>query len=91
MDTIDDLTMQLKLKNLIIDNFIPAEESGKIEKRAIWSSENDTFLLPPAKISFRLGNKQSALGLKRPTSEYTRIARGLGDANPRSKVQNPFY
>ena len=29
---------------------------------------------------------KSAMGLKRPLSEYTRIARGLGDANPRYKV-----
>jgi len=31
---------------------------------------------------------QSAVGLKRPTSEYSRIAKGLGDLNPRYKFDN---
>lgn len=30
----------------------------------------------------------SAVGLKRPTSEYSRIAKGLGDMNPRYKFEN---
>lgn len=31
---------------------------------------------------------QSAVGMKRPTSEYSRIAKGLGDLNPRYKFDN---
>lgn len=38
-DTIYELTNQLKLKNQIIDNFIPPEDYKKIEKMAEWNDE----------------------------------------------------
>ena len=92
-DTIYELTNQLKLKNMIIDSFIIPEEFKKIEKVTEWNeTDNDWVIKHPAqkKIMKKKDGKrpQSAVGLKRPTSEYSRIAKGLGDLNPRYKFDN---
>lgn len=91
-DTIYELTNQLKLKNMIIEYMIPPEEFRKYEKIAEWSEEiNDWVISNPTQYKdIRTGSKrpQSAVGMKRPTSEYSRIAKGLGDLNPRYKFEN---
>lgn len=93
-DTIYELTNQLKLKNLITENFIPPEEFKKYEQVTSWNDEeNDWVINHPAQKNFQknpVGSKrpQSAVGMKRPTSEYSRIAKGLGDLNPRYKFDN---
>lgn len=47
-DTIYELSNQLKLKNLIIENFIPTDEFKKIEKMAEWNEEiNDWTIKNP--------------------------------------------
>jgi len=94
-DTIYELTNQLKLKQIICENFIPPDEYKKYEKVTVWNEEvNDWQINHPAK-SIGMGavkkeskRPQSAVGLKRPTSEYSRIAKGLGDLNPRYKFDN---
>ena len=93
-DTIYELTNQLKLKNLIIENFVPPEEYKKYEGQTVWNeTENDWVINHPAKnmgAQKKQDNRrpQSAVGMKRPTSEYSRIAKGLGDLNPRYKFDN---
>jgi hypothetical protein len=90
-DTIYELTNQLKLKNMIIDNFIQPEEYKRIEKMADWNEEiNDWSIKNPTTFKDPKASKrpQSAVGMKRPTSEYSRIAKGLGDLNPRYKLDN---
>ena len=91
-DTIYELSNQLKLKNLIIENFMPPEEYKKMEKIIEWNEElNDWFIRQPGTFKeLKVGSKrpQSAVGMKRPTSEYSRIAKGLGDLNPRYKFDN---
>ena len=81
---------------MIIDNFIPVEEFKKNEKVTTWNEElNDWVINHPAKEKKAIKDvkkdskrPQSAVGLKRPTSEYSRIAKGLGDLNPRYKFDN---
>jgi len=90
-DTIYELSNQLKLKNLIIENFVPQEEYKKMEKMIEWNEEvNDWVIRTPGFKDVKTGSKrpQSAVGMKRPTSEYSRIAKGLGDLNPRYKFDN---
>jgi kinesin family protein 3/17 len=91
-DTIYELSNQLKLKNLIIEHFVPPEDYKKLEKQTEWSEEhNDWFIRAPGTFKeLKTGSKrpQSAVGMKRPTSEYSRIAKGLGDLNPRYKFDN---
>ena len=92
-DTIYELTNQLKLKNIICENFIPPDEYKKYEKVTVWNEDiNDWNINHPAKfqgvVKKESKRPQSAVGLKRPTSEYSRIAKGLGDLNPRYKFDN---
>ena len=91
IDTIRFLTRQIKLKSMILENFVPPNETLKVEKRAIWSEEEDEFVVPKMEISgnsFRVKRPGSAVGLKKPTSEYARIARNLGEPNPRYRQED---
>ena len=59
-DTIYELSNQLKLKNLIIENFIPPEDYKKIEKITEWSDDiNDWVIRKP-------DFKETKAGSKRP-------------------------
>ena len=46
MDRIRDLTREIRLKHLIIDQFIPALEYMKIERRADWSDDINDWIVP---------------------------------------------
>jgi hypothetical protein len=46
LDTIRLLTRNVKLKELIIANFIPDETAKSIERRAVWKEEEDMWLVP---------------------------------------------
>ena len=62
-DTIYELTNQLKLKNLIVENFIPSEEFIKYEKVTFWNEElNDWVINHPNKLK----NPHKTVQGKRP-------------------------
>ncbi|XP_020846389.1 kinesin-like protein KIF3B [Phascolarctos cinereus] len=75
--TQNELTRELKLKHLIIENFIPLEEKGKIMNRSFFDEEEDHWKLHPIT---RLDNQQmmkrpvSAVGYKRPLSQHARMS-----------------
>lgn len=46
MDRIRELTREIRLKHLIIDQFIPASEYMKIERRAEWSDQGNEWIIP---------------------------------------------
>lgn len=46
MDRIRELTREIRLKHLIIDQFIPAMEYMKIESRAEWEPNTNDWLIP---------------------------------------------
>lgn len=46
MDRIRELTREIRLKHLIIDQFIPAGEYMKIERRAEWNDQVDDWMIP---------------------------------------------
>ena len=46
MDRIRDLTREIRLKHLIIDQFIPAMEYMKIERRSDWNDEINDWVVP---------------------------------------------
>jgi kinesin family protein 3/17 len=90
-EQIRELSRQLKLKNLIIDHFIPQDEANKIELRSVWSEEIDDWILPNLHLSgnsLRGQRPGSSLGLTRPTTEYARMAKNFGDPNPRFRGDN---
>lgn len=90
LDTIRQLSRTLKLKDLIIANFIPEDAARSIEKRAAWSPEEDAWLVPRLELA---GNSRAHLNrpissskLRRPETEFAR-QRKQYDANPRSGSQ----
>lgn len=88
--TQNELTRELKLKMLIIENFIPNEEKIKIQNRATYDEDEDTWQLRALanKNSQTMAKRpQSALGNRRPVSEYARLAASMG-GNPRFKGEN---
>uniref|UniRef100_T1J1J4 Kinesin-like protein n=1 Tax=Strigamia maritima TaxID=126957 RepID=T1J1J4_STRMM len=89
--TQNELTKELKLKYLIIENFIPHEEKSKILNRAWYDEDEDYWKLMPLT---KLQSQQqltkrpvSAVGCRRPMSEYAKIAGAMG-GNPRYKAEN---
>ncbi|KAG8447252.1 hypothetical protein GDO86_014642 [Hymenochirus boettgeri] len=75
--TQNELTRELKLKHLIIENFIPMEEKNKMMNRCFYDEEEEQWKLHPIS---RLDNQQmmrrpvSAVGYKRPLSQHARTS-----------------
>ncbi|XP_045175367.2 kinesin-II 95 kDa subunit-like [Mercenaria mercenaria] len=88
--TQNELTRELKLKMLIIENFIPSEEKTKLQNRAIYDEDEDMWMLKPLanKNSQTMAKRpKSACGNRRPVSEYAKMAAAMG-GNPRFKGEN---
>ncbi|XP_026146411.1 kinesin-like protein KIF3C isoform X2 [Carassius auratus] len=90
--TQNELTRELKFKYLIIENFIPPEEKNKIMNRLQFDAEEDQWKfqpLVPAENKFTQMKRRpaSAVGYKRPTSQFARIAIAMG-AHSRYRAEN---
>ena len=94
LETIRHLTKQMKLKELIISNFIPPEYARIIDDsdnggRAVWDEDDEAWFVP--KLEFAGNNiqkrKVSTPGLPRPESEYAKC-RKKADNNPRYRYEN---
>ncbi|XP_032897225.1 kinesin-like protein KIF3B isoform X2 [Amblyraja radiata] len=89
--TQNELTRELKLKHLVIENFIPLEEKNKIMNRAYFDEEDDQWKTQP--ITRIEGNQQmmkrpvSAIGYKRPLSSYAKMAL-VSRSDPRYRAEN---
>nr|XP_027224336.1 kinesin-II 95 kDa subunit-like [Penaeus vannamei]XP_027224340.1 kinesin-II 95 kDa subunit-like [Penaeus vannamei] len=86
--TQDVLTRELKLKALIIENFISPEEKRKILSRAYFDEDEDVWKLRPVvrQTGGTLKRPVSSAS-RRPTSEYAKMQASL-DHNPRYKGEN---
>ncbi|KAM5135379.1 kinesin-like protein KIF3B [Mantella aurantiaca] len=88
--TQNELTRELKLKHLIIENFIPMEEKNKMMNRCYLEEEEDQWKLHPIS---RLDNQQmmkrpvSAIAYKRPLSRHARMAM-MVRPDPRYRAEN---
>ncbi|KAI5612408.1 kinesin-like protein KIF3B isoform X1 [Silurus asotus] len=87
--TQNELTRELKLKHLIIENFIPLEEKNKIVLRATFDEEDDTWKMKPIT---RVQDAQqmmtrpvSAVGYRRPLSQH---AMTMMHTDPRYRADN---
>eukprot|EP00933_Yihiella_yeosuensis_P046887 TRINITY_DN42508_c0_g1_i1.p1 TRINITY_DN42508_c0_g1~~TRINITY_DN42508_c0_g1_i1.p1 ORF type:complete len:789 (+),score=209.05 TRINITY_DN42508_c0_g1_i1:81-2447(+) len=85
LSMIRDLRQTLKLKALIMESFVPVKEINSTQERAVWDPEEDEWRVAPAQIikEGRPARPGSVLGLPRPTSEFARLNRAMGDSNPR--------
>ncbi|XP_034432696.1 kinesin family member 3Cb [Hippoglossus hippoglossus] len=77
--TQSELTRELKYKYLLIENFIPPEEKNKIMNRLHFDGEEDQWrlqpVLPPESPQSRVKRRPlSAVGYKRPISQYAQMA-----------------
>ncbi|KAM4595891.1 kinesin-like protein KIF3C [Polymixia lowei] len=91
----NELTRELKFKYLIIENFIPPEEKNKIMNRLTFDPEEDQWKfqpLVPAESKFSQMKKRpaSAVGYKRPISQYARVAIAMG-AHSRYRAENIMF
>ncbi|KAG5835962.1 kinesin-like protein KIF3B isoform X2 [Anguilla rostrata] len=79
--TQNEVTRELKLKQLIIENFMPMEVKNKIANRAFFDDEDDRWKLRPiARIKETqqmMARPVSAVGYKRPLSQHARTAMRL--------------
>lgn len=87
----EDLTKEMKLKSLIIENFIPPDERVKLTNRAVYDEENEEWMLKP---SSQNGSQPamakrpvSAVGNRRPITEYAKMAAAMG-GHMRYKAEN---
>ncbi|XP_048387877.1 kinesin-like protein KIF3C isoform X2 [Stegostoma tigrinum] len=91
--TQNELTRELKLKYLIIENFIPPEEKNKIMNRLCFDCDEDQWkFLPlvPAESHQMKKRSTSAVGYKRPISQYARVAMAMG-IHPRYRAENILF
>ncbi|XP_068453781.1 kinesin-like protein KIF3B [Clinocottus analis] len=76
--TQNELTRDLKLKHLIIENFIPSEEKNKIVNRAYFDEEDEYWKMKPiTRIEDdhqMMTRPLSAVGYRRPLSHHARVA-----------------
>ncbi|KAM3922207.1 kinesin-like protein KIF3B [Leptodactylus fuscus] len=88
--TQNELTRELKLKHLIIENFIPMEEKNKMMNRCYFEEEEDQWKLHPIS---RLDNQQmmkrptSAIGYKRPLCHHAKMSM-MVRPDPRYRAEN---
>jgi kinesin family protein 3/17 len=85
LSMIRDLSQTLKLKKLIMESFVPLKDIAQTKERANWDAEEDEWIISPIRVdkeAMRI-RPSSVLGLPRPTANFTRINRELGDPNPR--------
>lgn len=89
--TQNELTRDLKLKHLIIENFIPSEEKNKILNRSYFDEDDEYWKMKPIT---RLEDEQqmmsrpvSAVGYMRPLSHHARMAMMLRP-DSRYKAEN---
>ncbi|XP_054633535.1 kinesin-like protein KIF3B [Dunckerocampus dactyliophorus] len=76
--TQNELTKDLKLKCLLIDNFIPLEDKNKVVNRAYFDEKDECWNMRPiTRIEDdreMLSRPQSAVGFRRPLSHHARMA-----------------
>lgn len=92
----NEQTRELKFKYLIIENFIPPEEKNKIMNRLYFDSEEDQWKFQPLVPPGNGGGSQmkrrpsSAVGYKRPITQFARVAMAMG-SHPRYRAENIMF
>lgn len=90
LEALRESQRQLKLKELLLANFVPPREIAKLEARAQWSDRDDKWLLAGIEHAGNRVNPRrpvSAANSRRPESEYARH-RAQHTNNPRYKADN---
>jgi kinesin family protein 3/17 len=91
LETIRELTRQLKLVQVLIQNLIPFEHANNIEKRAKWDPETDEWKLEKLDshpTSLKPKRPIGRYGARRSETEFARRNKMLDPTNVRWKVEN---
>jgi len=97
------LRAQVRLKQLLLENFVPGEELARLEARAKWDEETEDWVLgrlelagnrqrqrrPPSTLSPAYASLYAALPMPaaRPTAQHT-LAKAQMDSDPRFRADN---
>lgn len=83
LETIRDLQRDINFRTRVAEAFIPATEVAHAEECAEWNEDDGlwTFRLPATRQ--RPKRPASACGFARPTTDFARINRAMGDPQPR--------
>ena len=87
---IREYTREIKLKEILIKNFIPNTDVSTVAANATWNEEIEEYILKKGdskKMQFAK-RPVSALGLKRAISEQARMLKTFGVQNPRHSSDN---
>ncbi|KAG5457042.1 MAG: P-loop containing nucleoside triphosphate hydrolase protein, partial [Olpidium bornovanus] len=92
LDTIRELSRELNVKSAVIENFVPAAERMKVERRAAYDPEKDDWQLSPLtelNLANKLRRPLAAPGrTRRPLSHWAQAKIASGDPNPRYRPEN---
>ncbi|GAB5367013.1 hypothetical protein AAMO2058_001193400 [Amorphochlora amoebiformis] len=91
LQTIRELSRSLKLKDIVLDNFIPRSQLQSFSKRCYWDEDTDEWKLGDVDVkteSLTARPKSQKQGFLQPKSEYSRLSAYLGDSNARFKGYN---
>mmetsp|Transcript_31643 Transcript_31643/g.79041 ORF Transcript_31643/g.79041 Transcript_31643/m.79041 type:complete len:742 (-) Transcript_31643:192-2417(-) len=91
LETVRELTRQLKLKAAVIESFVPPEEQAKIECRAEWDEESEEWRIARVELagnSMAGGRQQASRHGRRPVSVHAKIANIVNGTNSRYKGEN---
>ncbi|CAG9463621.1 unnamed protein product [Pedinophyceae sp. YPF-701] len=92
LQQVQDLQSELRLREAIIDAFVPPDERDKVTARAQWDAEAEDWVMGPAHSNEKDGGRMqrpvSASARRRPMSGYALQQAAAGDMNPRFKADN---
>jgi kinesin family member 3B len=91
LDTIRELTRQLKLKHVLLSHFVPLDEAGALEARATYNADLDEWQVDRLELrpgSLRPKRPVSRRGTRRIESEYARRNRLIDPMNVRWRADN---
>ena len=88
LDTIRQLARQIKLKEMVLELFVPPDRCKALEDRTVWQDDKDAWSLEGSGRDARAAKRPtSAPGLRRPETEYARHRKQY-DPNPRYKYDD---
>ncbi|KAF0686304.1 Aste57867_21910 [Aphanomyces stellatus] len=91
LETIRELTRQLKIKQLLLQHFVPLDDAYAIEKRSKWDAELDEWTLEHLETkptSLKPKRPVSRRGVRRAETDFARRNRQVDRGNPRWKSDN---
>mmetsp|Transcript_17939 Transcript_17939/g.53743 ORF Transcript_17939/g.53743 Transcript_17939/m.53743 type:complete len:766 (-) Transcript_17939:710-3007(-) len=94
LESIRMLQDQMQLKDMVIEAFVPPEEVQKVMRRAHWDDEREVWVLErlsdvgKREAAALVRRPVSAVGTRRPTSSFAKMANAMGDMNPRFRGEN---